>query len=145
MNTKSLVLSIGFVGATAAMAHQGVQNPAVMERMNLMSSIAEATKTLGSMAKGAQPFSAEKAALAKVTLQDHADQVDAVFATAETDPMSEARPEIWSDWDGFLKANAVFADAAAQLDTTSLDGLRATMGGLGQSCSGCHEAYRTEN
>ena len=45
----------------SALAHQGVQNPAVLARMTVMSAIAEDTKILGSMAKGDTAFAAEPA------------------------------------------------------------------------------------
>lgn len=128
--------------ATAALAHQGVQNPAVKARMNLMVEVKEATATIGGMVKGAIPFDADRAAQARADLIDHARQIPAAFQARETDPASEARPEIWTDWDGFTQAAEEMEQAATAIDTsdhaTLQDGLRK----LGASCSGCHKPYR---
>ena len=48
--------------ASAALAHQGVQNPAVMARMMGMTAIADATKALSEIAKGQRPLAEAEAA-----------------------------------------------------------------------------------
>ena len=55
----TILLIIAF--GTAALAHSGVKNEAVIKRMELMASIAEQMKVVGSMAKGQATFDAEKA------------------------------------------------------------------------------------
>ena len=61
MKNTYVVIGVILLTATAALAHQGVKNKAVMARMNAMSEIAKNTKTLGEMAKGATTFDAEAA------------------------------------------------------------------------------------
>lgn len=133
-----------FTCATLALAHGGVQNPAVMARMNLMVDVAAATKTLGDMAKGVKPFDPALAAQARSDLITAADQVQARFEAREGDPKSEARAEIWTDWAGFLARNEAMRAAALALDPATLGSLRSGMGAVGQSCSGCHQDYRVE-
>lgn len=136
------VLTALFLSATMAFAHGGVKNPAVMARMDVMADIGATTKVLGEMAKGAQPFDADKARIARAALREATDQVAVRFKAREGDPKSEARPEIWTDWAGFIARTEDMRAAAEALDVSSLERLRAGMGAVGRSCSGCHEDYR---
>lgn len=135
-------LILGLTGG--ALAHSGVKSAAVKARMALMGQIKEATGTLGGMAKGAIAHDAAKAAAARAALIEHAGAIGPAFRAQESDPKSEARPEIWSDWDGFTTRAAAMEAAARALDTGSLAGIRDGMAGLGASCGGCHKAYRIE-
>lgn len=134
----------GICVAGAVLAHGGVTNKTVLERMEGMTKLAGAVKVLGNMAKGATAFDPGLAAEAKAALVQSAAQVAAQFEAPETDPKSEALPVIWSDWDGFTQDADALERAVATLDTGTLDGVRAGLGAVGQSCSGCHERYRLE-
>lgn len=128
--------------AGTALAHQGVKNPVVLDRMQLMTGVKDATGTIGGMVKGAIPFDADRAAQARAALIAYAQDIPAHFEAQETDPKSEAKPEIWTDWDGFLKAASDMEVAARGIDTTTPEGLAAGLRQLGASCSGCHQPYR---
>ena len=131
------------VWALGALAHQGVQNPAVMARMNAMSAIADATKTLGDMAKGSVSFDAPRAQAAAQALAEKAADVPGLFEAREDDPKSEALPVIWETFEDFRqKTEEMEAAALALTNVADLGGLRAGMGALGQSCKGCHQGYR---
>ncbi|WP_161594648.1 c-type cytochrome [Marimonas lutisalis] len=129
---------------TAVLAHSGVKNPAVKARMDLMGEIKDATGVLGGMAKGEIAFDPARAAAAREALIEQAGRIPPAFEARETDPKSEARDEIWTDWDGFIARARAMEDAAAALNAGSLDGVRAGMGALGQSCGGCHKPYRID-
>ena len=68
----------------AAVAHEGVKNPAVMARMQNMSMIADGMKTLGQMGKSAIPFNAEQAQSATRAIARHAAETPglALFGTS---------------------------------------------------------------
>lgn len=140
---RSLALALG-LSATAALAHEGVQNPAVMARMDGMSAIGDATKLLGRMAKGETPFEAEAARGAAATIADHAAEVPALFEAPEDDPKSEAKPLIWQDYADFTdKAGALEAAAAdAAGSIAAAEDLRPALAAIGETCKACHERYR---
>lgn len=133
---------MGLAAAGAALGHQGVTNPVVMARMNVMSGVADQTKVLGQMVKGAAEFDAAQAAAAREALIAHARAVPEAFAKPETDPKSEALPAIWDQPEKFAAANDAFIAAAEGLDVSSAQALAASFGALGASCSGCHRDYR---
>ena len=58
----------------------------------------------------------------------------------------EARPEVWSDAEGFKQKQQAFHDNMAKLsaaaDAGDLGKLRAAFGDVGASCKSCHDSYR---
>jgi len=129
--------------ATAVLAHEGVTNPAVLERMEQMVEIAENTEVLGEMAKGERPFEAQVARDAAAAIARHAAETPALFEARETDPNSEALPAIWQEFDRFEALSAELAEAArtaARIETR--EDLRPALAGIGQACRACHEEYR---
>lgn len=142
---KRIAFTVGLCAiAGAALAHSGVQNPAVKARMDLMGDIKEATGVLGGMAKGAIPFDAAKAEAARVALYEAAVKVPASFEAPEMDPKSEAVPAIWEKWDDFTAKSDLLVEAAAGVATDSIDDLRAGLMQIGQSCGACHKSYRID-
>lgn len=136
--------AVMLITAGAALAHQGVTNPVVMARMNVMSGVADQTKVLGQMAQGRSEFDAAQARAARSALIAHAQAVPGAFAAPETDPKSEALPLIWEDPGKFSAANDAFVAAAKGLDVSSAQALKVTFGALGASCSGCHRDFRAK-
>ncbi len=142
MKVKILIL-IGSVAATAVFAHGGVKNPQVMARMNLMIDIADDMKVLGGIAKGAAPFDTAVIKGHSDRLAMHARGINTLFEVKETDPKSEAREEIWTDWSGFTRATDEMEKAALALGiVTTQDEFRSAFSALGDSCSACHKDYR---
>lgn len=133
-----VTLSLG----TVALAHEGVKDPIVAARMDAMSDTGAASKVLGDMARGRADFDADAAAEAKASLIAIAAELPALFEVNATDPKSEAKPEIWENFDDFTAKAAALGAAAEALDTTSLETLSAGMRAVGGSCGGCHKPYR---
>ncbi|MBJ2153692.1 cytochrome c [Paracoccus sp. IB05] len=138
--TAALLTSLLF--ATAAFAADPTQ-PEAIERAKLMKEIGLTSKILGEMASGKAPYEAAAAEAAKTVLIAAAGQIDTVFATAGADdPVSEALPAIWTSWEDFTTKSAGFGQAAAALDTSSAETIKAGMGTIGASCKACHSVYR---
>jgi cytochrome c556 len=62
---------------------------------------------------------------------------------------SEAKPEIWTNWDDFKAHAQAFVDGVAALDTATAGGDNAAIGAafqqMGGACNACHEVYRVSN
>lgn len=135
-----LIATLSLAGVAAA--HQGVKDAKVKAWMHAMEQAGQASKVLGGMAKGSVSFDAKKAATAQATLIDVATNIPALFEVPAADPVSEALPAIWEDFDDFSqKANAMKA-AAEAMDVRSADALGQSIRSLGRSCGGCHRTYR---
>ena len=143
MKLQAKIVGLGLVlVAGMAVAKDGVTNPVVKERMDLMQVVRVNTGALGDMASGKAPFDAAKAAEAQAALVAAAAEIPAKFEPEETDPVAEAKPEIWLMFDDFTAKAKSLEEAAAAVDTASLDGVKAGMGPVAESCKACHSNYR---
>lgn len=142
-------VSIGFVMiwcglASWATAHSGVQNHAVMVRMEAMVDVRDHIKFLAAMAQGKRVFDAEAAQAAAAGIARHAAEMPGQFVSGDQDPKSEALPLIWTQFDDFTaKAQMLYKVAAdvSQGLVTEVD-LRAGVGAIGAACTACHDLYR---
>lgn len=142
MKRIATALIVGLTIGTVALAHEGVEDPIVGARMDAMSATGAASKVLGNMARGRADFDAAAAAEAKDSLMTIAADIPALFEMNATDPKSEAKPDIWDNFDDFTAKAAALQAAAEALDASSLEGVQAGMGAIGASCGGCHKPYR---
>ena len=144
MKRSYLAVALCLGMASAALAHQGVQNPAVKARMDAMSAIGDSMKVLGAMAKKAVAFDADTAQKAAAAIAEHAAQTPSLFEAIATDPKSEAKPAIWEDFEDFTMKAAELEKIASGLSASihSPDDAARAMRSLGANCKSCHEAYR---
>ncbi|MDP4032897.1 MAG: cytochrome c [Pseudorhodobacter sp.] len=138
---KAIVTGLVLV-AGVAVAKDGVQDPTVKARMDLMGIQGQNAKILGEMAGGETPFDATAAEAAKVTLIGTSAEIAARFQTQASDPVSEALPEIWLNWTDFTAKADDLATVVAAVDTTTLEGVQAGMGKIGEACKACHSTFR---
>lgn len=144
---KSFTISLALCASLAAgavMAKDGVTNPVVKARMDVMETIRTNTGKLGDMAQGKAAFDAATATEAKTALAAAAAEVVKAFEANEDDPVSESTPAIWQNYADFTAKSEALVTAAEAIDTSSLEGVRAGMGAIGGSCKACHEGYRLE-
>ena len=85
---------------------------------------------------------AAAAEAAKQQLIANAADIPVKFQNNATDPEAHAKPEVWTSWDDFAAKAAALGAAAAALDASSLDGIKAGMGAIGGACKDCHMAYK---
>lgn len=142
MQRLTLTLTATMLIGSIALAHSGVQNAQVMQRMNAMSSAAAATKVLGNMARGKTPYDATQAAAAKADLQAIAAEIPTTFRENAHDPKSEAAPAIWENYDDFSAKADIMLSAANKLNVSNAGTIGNSLAALGASCKGCHQSYR---
>ena len=140
-STKALIAGFILVGGVA-LAGQATDPDAKM-RQDLMDANGAAMKVLGGMASGDVAFDATAAAAAVKALVDDAANIPVAFKNqGAADPKSAAKPEIWTNWDAFVKNAAALGTAASAMDTTSLDGIKAGLGAVGGACKTCHTDFK---
>ena len=139
--TKSLIAGLVLV-AGVAVAKEGVQDPTVKARMDLMGTIGMNAKILGDMATDKTVFDAAAALAAQEALAAASSDITTKFEPQATDPVAEAKPEIWTNWEDFVTKAGALNAAATSLDPASLDGVKAGMGAIGGTCRDCHSTYR---
>lgn len=139
--TKAFAAGMMLV-AGIAFAETGATDPLVIAQKDLMKSFGGAAKTLGDFAGGKAAFDAAAAEAAKATLVAGSADIHVKFEKAGVDPASESKPEIWTNWDDFVKKANDLNAAATALDASTLEGVQAGMGAIGGACKACHTAYR---
>lgn len=101
MRKKHFILPFLIVLPSVIYAHSGATG-VIKERMDLMSSISDSVKTISAMMKGKTSYDA-------VIVRQEAERIATssgmhitmFFPENSLDSISEARPEIWQDWENF--------------------------------------------
>lgn len=130
--------------ALAGFAYAEASDPTVKARQEVMEILGKNAKILGEMAGGKTAYDAAAAEAAKAEMIAAAGEVAAKFEPQATDPDSEAKPEIWANWDDFVKKAGALSAAAGALDVASAESIGAGMAGIGGACKDCHTAYRAQ-
>lgn len=129
--------------AGAAFAEGERTDPNAIARSELMRTIGKNTGILGDMAGGKAAYDAAAAEGAKAAIIEAAAKIEETFKEqGAADPASEAKPEIWANWDDFLADAKALGDAAAAMDVASAETIGAGMGALGGACKDCHTEFR---
>lgn len=129
--------------AGAAFAEGERTDPNAIARSELMRTIGKNTGILGDMAGGKAAYDAAAAEGAKAAIIEAAAKIEETFKEqGGADPASEAKPEIWANWDDFLADAKALGDAAAAMDVASAETIGAGMGALGGACKDCHTEFR---
>ncbi len=133
-----VVILTACVFATVAVAHSGVKNPAVRERMDLMKSSQDAMDMLVRMAKGEAEFDPGFAGQARQTLILNIKDIPLHFRNLEQDLKSDALPVIWENWADFEAKSTKALDVAVSSDVSTFPKLREGVLALGGQCLSCH-------
>ncbi len=141
---KIVLVTLAVAGSVAVVHAKGERTvPEAMARAKLMDDVRSNMGVLGGMAEGKVAFDPAAAAAARDALMADADKISEAFAVqGADDPASEAKPEVWTDWDAFLVKAGDLKSAAEAVDTASLDTVKAGVGGLAGACKACHQTYR---
>ncbi len=132
--------------AGAAYAKGDRTDPNAKARSDLMRDIGKNIGILGDMAGGKAAYDAAAAEAAKAALVADAANIEVAFKDqGAADPASEAKPDVWANWDEFLGDAKKLGDAATAMDVASVETIGAGMGALGGACKDCHTEFRAAN
>ena len=144
MNFLKIFIVIAIAASSIAFAHTGVKDQNVKERMMLMKAMADNTKLIGQMLKKQTPFELNEVKLALEQLSSLSLQTPTVFVVNATDPKSEAKQNIWDEFDEFTKLSNDLAQSTSELAMLiqDIDDLRPTLMKVSEGCKACHSKYR---
>lgn len=122
-------------GAAAAVAHGGATG-IVKERMDSMSAMGKVIKTLSAMMRGETDYDADVVRKGAEILQSHSGEaLTKQFPEGSIEGPSEAKPEIWSNWEEFSGISGqleLFATALGEAAGNGLSTPGAGGGMMGQ-------------
>lgn len=146
-NTTRPTVVFLLLSGTLALAHEEATG-VVKERMDLMDGQKDAMKIIGDMAKGKAPFDAAKAAEAARDIETTSKQIHELFPEGSDGHPSDAKPEIWTNWEEFT-SDAEELQAAAKALAAALDAGDPAWKGNFQTvtdaCKACHKSFRAED
>ena len=128
----------------AALAHKGAMG-IVKERMDKFEASEKATKRI----KQALSQGDTSVVMAEAEfLVSWAREMESYFPENSNQPPSEAKNEIWLQWDDFVGAIQTFDNASeALLDAAATQDARAigvAFKDMARSCKSCHQQFRTD-
>lgn len=108
-----------------------------------MNAIEQNMKTLGQMAKEATEFDVTSARSPAAAIAEHAAATPGLFEANQTDPKSEARAEIWSNFENSATKATELENIAIGFATSLNEpvDLNAAMRKFGANCKSCHSVY----
>lgn len=128
------------------LAHGGATG-IVKKRMDGMSAIASQMKIIGQMAQGRTDFDADAARVAADALTVLALEIPDQFPENNLESPSDARAEIWQDWERFSILAEMLVIASDQLSVAApklanAQDMRPHLQAIGKACQGCHKDFR---
>lgn len=140
----SVLASVAFAAVLSFASTLAVAGP-IEDRQKLMKANGQTMKTLGGMAQGETPFDA-------AVVKDQAEAMATRFEAAKGmfppgsdkgPPENYAKPEIWSDPEGFAAAMNKTIEASTALAAVSEQAqFGEAMGAVGEACKNCHDKFR---
>lgn len=160
--------------ATTAVAHKGATG-VLLERMNGMLAMGQATKAIAPMTRGLEDYDADRTTDYAAVLQTHSgDAMLALFPEGMNAAPSVAKDAIWTNWEDFSVLSSQLETYAMALGLAAQNGLGdagasdgSMMGGAvveektlqtlaslsvstlfaqsAQVCSACHTKFRAED
>ncbi len=144
-NTIKRLIAIGLVTAAfnaTAVAHNGATG-IVKKRMNAMSAIGKAVKSIATMVKGDTGYDRAALKAAASTIRGHSgDNLTRLFPAGSGGGKSEARPDIWQNWEQFEMLADELNRQAVHLASLEARPSPMEFGKLAATCKGCHEKFR---
>jgi cytochrome c556 len=139
---RAVPVAIFIAGSGAATLAVGP----IEERQALMREDGKAGQELFKMFKGEAPYDAAKVKKDADLIVKNLGRMGTLFppGSDKGPPGTSAKPEIWTDPEGFKAAGeAAYEAAKAIADSTDETSFKAAVPALGKACGGCHEKFRS--
>jgi cytochrome c556 len=139
------ILIVATLVFSTAFAHDGATG-VIAERMDAMSAIGDANKSLSGISRGRTEFSMDLVKESALAISQHSGQgfVD-LFPEGSTDDISDAKVEIWQNWDDFTELSLSLESAAISLSNIgSEEEFSTAYKAVSETCSSCHRNYRAK-
>ncbi len=114
-------------------------------RQKVMQAVGGHMGAIGAVLKNKLPYTTTIVAHAQ-SLQMTSTVIEDAFKKEITEGRTDAKPDIWQDWDKFAAAAKKMGEESGKLADAAQSGDMAAIGAqvkaLGKSCGGCHKPFR---
>ena len=101
---------------------------------------------MAAMLRGKKEFDLERMKVAVARIQNVSGILPEAFAVESTAPNSDAKPEIWTDQEGFFAVAVAFGESLGELSAAVETGDRGQIApafrAVADNCQACHDDYR---
>jgi cytochrome c556 len=145
---RNLIVAVAvaaLVGIVSVAVSETGGDDAIKDRHLAMNEIGGSMGTLAAMVKKQAPFDAAVVEKNAGAIAERLEKAASLFPEGSDSGEIEtwAKPEVWSDAEGFAKAMGQARDAAVELKSvTEAAALGPALGKLGNNCKTCHDKYR---
>ncbi|MEO5337477.1 MAG: cytochrome c [Magnetospirillum sp. WYHS-4] len=135
------------LAAGPAWADEAADKALAEKRVMSMKDVRSSMATLRRMVRGQAEFAQQDAVDAVQVLLTELDDMPKTFSGGPSKAPSDSKPEIWTDWNGFMKILGESKDAANGLmvsvrSTSSGTALKEKYENLDKACEACHAKFR---
>jgi cytochrome c556 len=117
----------------------------VQYRQKVMQSNGGHMGAIGAIMKNKLPYTSNIVAHAQA-MQITSTVIEDAFKKEITEGKTDAKPEIWQDWDKFVAAAKAMGEESGKLAegarTGDMDAIGAQVKALGKSCGDCHKPFK---
>ena len=110
-------------------------------RQKLMQSNATHMGAIGQIMQKGLPFKSHVSSHATV-IQQNSMLFEEAWKKKITDGKTDSKPEVWTNWAGFVNAAKASSNAAAELARAGEGQMMDKMRALGGTCGSCHRNFR---
>jgi cytochrome c556 len=141
----AMLFGSGLAAPQAAQADAEQEAARVKYRQMLMSGVGSDMGGIGDILKNQLDLPGHIESHAR-QLAESSKLIGAAFKAQISEGATDAKPDIWQDWQGFQERIAELEKTARGLESAAAGSDPAAMGpavkALGKSCGGCHKAFR---
>jgi cytochrome c556 len=142
-----VAFTLGLAAGAAMVAAQDDDQPYIEYRQKLMDGQGASMASISDIMKYKLPYSAKHFALHAKNISDYAQLIPDAFEKQITAGPTDAKAEIWQNWDDFVAKSKTLADASAKFSQAAEAGgemasLMPHLKAVGDACKGCHDTYR---
>ena len=134
-----------FVAGAALLEAQATDENVIQYRQTLMAGHGVSMGSIADMMKYKFGYGPQQVEIHARNLSEYAKLIPEVFENEITAGATDAKPEIWQNWDDFVAKAKALETAAGKLSASAGGGPSAIMPELkatGGACRNCHDNYR---
>ncbi|MFT3791899.1 MAG: cytochrome c [Rudaea sp.] len=149
MNKSRLLAAASALTLSALAFAHGKPDDAIDYRMGLMTVIGWNIDPLGAMVKGKTPFDAADFAKHANRIANLSDQIVEGFPKGSDQGHTDAKPDIWANWDDFqskakdLDTQAKLLAEVAKANDEAKD--KEQFKKVAETCKACHDKYKKKD
>jgi cytochrome c556 len=142
LSTFGFALALGFTLPAA----QEDDKPLVEYRQKVMTGQRASMASIGDIVKYKLPYSTHHIVIHARNISEYAKLIPDAFKKPITAGATDAKGEIWQNWDDFTAKAKALEEASAKLSSVAATSdMKATLPevkAVGDACKACHDSYR---